>query len=499
MRTLGKLPNLRQVILLPAMLLAQVGQAEEVKAFGQINEHLRISGDMRIRYENWGYFDPSTATAHENSYDFVGHRIRLGVLLTSEYVDGFVQGEYTGLYGLPENATVSPVGALGMGANYYNDSARASSIGDLHLKQAHIVLKGALLGLDGLRLKLGRYEMADGLEYKTGNAKFDTLKTSRVSQRLLGPFDFTYTTRNFDGVHLAFDQPAYNITLAASHPTQGGFNARGQDDIGHIDVFYAALTGKKDALLPGLEQRLFYVYYGDDRNTQVIDNRPSASRPNLSRQDLRLHTLGSHWLGVWKAGSGSIDGLLWGAYQFGDWAGLHQDAGAIDAELGYQWDETPLKPWIRAVYFRSSGDSDPNNGSHGTFFQILPTGRPFAKFPFYNLMNLQDAFVQISIAPSDTVKVSVDLHHLSLASGADLFYGGAGATSRSGSFGYAGRNAGGASEIGELVDIGFSHQLNRFLSWNVYYGHVFGGKALKNAYSRQADGDYGFIEVNAAF
>ncbi|WP_446809527.1 hypothetical protein ACH50O_20105 [Methylomonas sp. 2BW1-5-20] len=145
MRTLGKLPNLRQVILLPAMLLAQVGQAEEVKAFGQINEHLRISGDMRIRYENWGYFDPSTATAHENSYDFVGHRIRLGALLTSEYVDGFVQGEYTGLYGLPENATVSPVGALGMGANYYNDSARASSI-------------------------------ADGLEYKTGNAKFDAPK-----------------------------------------------------------------------------------------------------------------------------------------------------------------------------------------------------------------------------------------------------------------------------------------------------------------------------------
>jgi len=479
------------------MLLAQNAPAAEPQYLGQINDHLRITGDMRIRYENWDFFDPATATPHENSYDFVGHRIRLGALLTSSYVDGFVQGEYSGLYGLPDNATVAPAGALGTGASYYNDSA--ATVADVHLKQAYLSFKGDPFGLAGLRLKLGRYEMADGLEYKTGNAKFDGLKTTRVSQRLLGPFDFTYATRNFDGGHLAYDQPAYNLTVAASHPTQGGFNIRGQDDISHIDVFYAALTGKKDVLLPGTEQRLFYIYYGDDRNAQVVDNRAAALRPNLNQQSLRLHTIGSHWLGVWKTGAGSVDGLLWGAYQFGDWAGLNHQAGAIDAELGYQWDDVPLKPWIRAVYFRSSGDSNAGNGSHGTFFQMLPTGRPFAKFPFYNLMNIQDAFAQFIVIPTETTKVAVDVHHLSLDSSQDLFYSGAGATLRSGSFGYAGRNAGGASDIGQLVDIGFSHQLNPYFSWNVYYGHVFGGEVLKNVYGKQADADYGFVELNAAF
>lgn len=496
--TIIKKATAHKAILLSGMLLAQsAALAVEPEHLGQINEHLRISGDMRIRYENWDFFDPATATPHENSYDFTGHRIRLGALWTDKYFDAFVQGQYTGVYGLPDNATVAPAGPLGLGANYYNDSA--ASVADAHLKQAYLSLKGDPLGLAGLRLKLGRYEMNDGLEYKTGNAKFDGLKATRAGQRLLGTFDFTNATRSFDGVHLAYDQQAYNVTVAANHPTQGGFNIHAQDEISHIDVFYAALTGKKDVLLPGTEQRLFYAYYGDDRNTQVVDNRPAALRPNLSRQDLQLHTIGSHWLGVWKAGAGSIDGLLWGAYQFGDWAGLNHQAGAIDAELGYQWGNMPLKPWIRAVYFRSSGDRNPNNGSHSTFFQMLPTARAFAKFPFYNLMNIQDAFAQFIVIPSETTKVAIEVHHLSLDSKQDLFYGGGGATSRSGSFGFAGRNPRGASDIGQLVDISFNHQLNQYFSWNVYYGHVFGGEVLKNVYSKQADANYGFIELNAAF
>jgi hypothetical protein len=198
-------------------------------------------------------------------------------------------------------------------------------------------------------------------------------------------------------------------------------------------------------------------------------------------------------------GAGSVDGLLWGAYQFGDWAGLNHQAGAFDAELGYQWDKAPLKPWVRAVYFRSTGDGNASDGSHGTFFQILPTARAYAKLPFYNLMNIQDVFAQFIIIPTETTKLGVDVHNLSMDSKQDLFYGGAGATSSSGSFGYAGRNAGGSTDIGQLVDVSFSHQLNQYFSWNAYYGHMFGGNVLKNVYGRQADGDYGFVELNAAF
>jgi hypothetical protein len=32
-----------------------------------------------------------------------------------------------------------------------------------------------------------------------------------------------------------------------------------------------------------------------------------------------------------------------------------------------------------------------------------------------------------------------------------------------------------------------------------YYGHMFGGPVLKSVYQKQADSDYGFVELNAAF
>jgi hypothetical protein len=35
---------------------------------------------------------------------------------------------------------------------------------------------------------------------------------------------------------------------------------------------------------------------------------------------------------------------------------------------------------------------NPNDKTHGSFFQILPTPRPYARFPFYNMMNNEDFY-----------------------------------------------------------------------------------------------------------
>jgi hypothetical protein len=88
---------------------------------------------------------------------------------------------------------------------------------------------------------------------------------------------------------------------------------------------------------------------------------------------------------------------------------------------------------------------------------------------------------------------------LSLADSNDLFYAGAGATSSSGSFGYQGRPSGGKSNVGELVDLGFTQTLTRELSWSVYYAHAFGGNVIQNVYQGKKDADYAFVEFNLAF
>jgi hypothetical protein len=490
-------------ISLGTLLLLPVNgvSAAEQPPWGQINDYLRITGELRGRYEAFDYFKPALdptrgVVDNKNDYSFGALRARLGIALTTPYLDGFVQGQYSGLYSLPDNAFGGlPVGPLGIGGAYYRDSG-STDPGQVFLRQAYLNVKSAPWGLPGGSLKAGRFEIAEGLEYKTGDAKFDALKTNRVSQRLIGPFGYTHINRSFDGFSLVYDQSDFNLTIDGAHPTQGGFNINAQNEISKVDLFYTALTSKRGAILPGTEGRLFYVYYGDDRNVLPVDNRPLVLRPTLSRQDLQIHTVGTHLLTVQALGSGSVDALLWGGYQFGDWGNLDHQAYAVDAEVGYQWTEVFMKPWLRAVYYRGSGDDNAQDRSHETFFQVLPTVRAYAKFPYFNMMNIQDAIVQLNLSPTSDTKVDVDFHYLALTNAEDLFYGGAGATSRVGGFGYFGRASGGHHTVGEMVDLTFTHHITKEFSWSFYYAHAFGDDVTRSIYQLKNDADYGFIEFN---
>ena len=116
------------------------------KPLGQLTDNLRLTGEFRARYEAYDFFQPVGAN-NNNEYDFWGLRARLGLEATSQYVDGYVQGEYSGVYGLPNDAFATPGGALGLGALYYTENNRNDSPSDVHLKQAYLNFKFAPLGL----------------------------------------------------------------------------------------------------------------------------------------------------------------------------------------------------------------------------------------------------------------------------------------------------------------------------------------------------------------
>ncbi|NOQ37130.1 MAG: hypothetical protein GQ569_14760 [Methylococcaceae bacterium] len=476
---------------------ALAAEKEKKRPLGQINDYLRIKGHLQGSYEAWNYFQPSPAVNNNNQYDLWGVRARLGLELKSDYVDGYVEGQYLGAFGVPDDSISKPGGALGLGGAYFA-LTRSTSPENTFLRQAYLTFKADELGLKGLSLKLGRFEYMDGMEYKTGNRKFDMTKRKRIAQRLLGTY-VVYMQRTFDGFSLSYDQPDYNFTASGFRPTQGGFNVQGQHEISDVNVFYTALTSKKDALLKGTEGRLFYMYYNDDRQTKVTDNRSAANRPSLETHNLELHTLGAHALTQHKVGSGTADALMWGAYQFGDWTNQDHSAWAFDAEVSYQWDEVPLKPSLRAVYYTSSGDDNPNDNQHNTFFLGLPSGRAFAKFPFYNMMNIQDTFVELSLTPIPKSNLTFSFHQLTVNESNDLFYGGHGATSRSGAFGYMGRPTNGNTDIGQLVDVNFTHRINEHISWRVYYGHAFGGSVTESFYKGKKDADLAYMMVNLEF
>jgi hypothetical protein len=304
---------------------------EGPKPFGQIPDWLRLTGELRGRVEYNNFFQPVPATTTNNEYVFGELRARLGLSVTTKWVEVFAQGEYSGLYGLPDDAIAMPGGALGTGALYFSEHAETTQ-NDVHLHQLFLTVKPDLLHVPGLSLTAGRFEILGGLEYRTGDPKFDYLKTTRISQRLLGPLDFTNAGRAFDGVRGAYDTKAVNVFVSGTHPTQGGFNIRAGDTITDIDVVYAALTAKRSSVLPGTEARLFYLFYHDDRDVQVTDNRPAAVRPFLDTESLTIHALGTHVLAVLPLGPGVVDALVWGVYQFGQWTDLDHHAWAFALE-----------------------------------------------------------------------------------------------------------------------------------------------------------------------
>ena len=114
--------------------------------------------------------------------------------------------------------------------------------------------------------------------------------------------------------------------------------------------------------------------------------------------------------------------------------------------------ERIVPPWLRAGYDHASGDDDPNDGEHRTFFQVLPTARIYSQFPFYNLMNDEDLFVQILATPWSRVNVRADYHWLRLTESHDLWYSGGGATNAH-VFGFSGIPAGGNRDLAHVVDM----------------------------------------------
>jgi TorA maturation chaperone TorD len=425
-----------------------------------------FSGSLRGRLESWGWF---AAPQAEDAYSFGAFNLRLALEQKRERVEWKLEGLFPWLLGLPTNAILPPPqGQLGLGATYFAASGRQD--GSAVLRQGYVRFK-RLFGDAGSSLRLGRFEFAEGAEVAPADAALATLKRDRIAQRLIGSFGFSHVGRGFDGVHYVRSTPRDNFTLLATRPTEGVFQLRSLKQL-NVDFYYAAWTRQLPGKSARAETRLFALHYHDGRRTLKTDNRPQAARAADSR-NIRLTTLGGHALSVFNAGRGKVDLLLWGAGQFGRWGALSHRAAGVAIEAGYQFDARG-SPWLRGGYFRSTGDSDPNDGRHSTFFQVLPTPRIYARFPFYNLMNLEDVFGELRIRPLEKLTLRGDVRHLRLSSRQDLWYAGGGAFQEQ-TFGYLGRPANSQAGLGTLFDFSLDFAATPTTTLTFYAGGVRGG------------------------
>ncbi|HEV7733805.1 MAG TPA: alginate export family protein [Candidatus Binatia bacterium] len=455
-------------------------------------DHFTFTFSERLRGEFVDFFEPSAtvAPAGANRYDFLGSQTRLGVRATFPHLQLVLEMQDTQIANLPEDASLPPPqGNLGTGAIYYANTRRTPQ-SEPFLKLGFLTYRSSGLALTG-----GRFEVRDGLETTPGDATLAFVKKTRIAERLVGPFDFTHVTRSFDGMRATWDRPGLNLTAFATKPTAGGFEISANREIEKMGIAGVSITSNRLPIpdAPPADLRFFWLYYDDSRDDVLkVDNRPLAVRM-ADHDAISINTVGGHAITAVPLGPGTVDLLGWGVVQAGRWGTQDHAAWAFAFEAGYQLPRLPAAPWLRVGIDRSSGDDDPFDDVHESFFQVLPTARTYAQFPFYNLMNDQDVFAELILRPHSRVTIRADYHWLEVTEGRDLWYAGGGATNDD-IFGFSGSPAAGHRELAQVADVSVTVQVIDRLTCGAYYGHAFGGDVVRATYPG-VTGDYGLVEL----
>ncbi len=468
-------------LLLPSAALCLLAQSS-------LNTH----GSVRTRLPAWFWFE----APGNNGYVFSGSTLRFSLGQQRARFDWLVDAELPVLLGLPDNAVApSPQGQLGLGATYFEANDRSRNAAMLFPRQAYVRFKNVPDSASSLRL--GRFEFSGGEEVVPRNPTLAWLDRNRIAQRLIGPFNWSYVGRSFDGAEYAWSRRNLNFTAMGALATRGAFQVNGWRNL-NVAVGYGAITGQVTGSRNAGEWRIFGIYYDDWRGVVKTDNRPQSLR-QTDRESIRLGTFGGDYINALSTGAGTFDALAWAAGQAGAWGQLNHRAAAVAVEGGWQPPLLPtIRPWVRAGYFFSTGDDNPLDGTHGTFFQILPTPRIYARFPFFNLMNLRDTFVMLIARPGNAWNFRADAHDLRLSSGNDLWYLGGGAFQPQ-TFGYTGRPSGGNRGLANFYDISVDYRLNPRLTLTGYFGYAVGRLVIRSIYPAGKNGALTYLELNYAF
>jgi hypothetical protein len=430
---------------------------------------------LRWRQEVLNTLSANRTLDHEYSYG--AFRERFGGDVRYDKWVLHVLGQGSQAYHLPNNAS------FGAGQTYFNNSRRDTSPTQLDVAELSIGVKPTEL----LTLTVGRQAIKDGGEPASGNARLDWLRDQRIAERLIGPWEWPHVARRFDGATFNYTPARWSTSGFAASILQGGFDYpaafKPLDDVKTAGL---AFTAKEGLFLPKTEIRFFNIGYRDDR---------AVTRTSL-RDELFINTIGLNLMGVYPAGPGSFDALVWLAYQFGDYGNKTQSAQSVIVEGGYGLPEKPWAPWLRGGIAYASGGS-PTSSTHRTFVNMAPTNHKFYGMQDLNaLQNLTDIFGQLMVQPVKPVKAALEAHLFRLSSASDAWYGGSGPISDS-AFGIAGRTAAGGltKNIGSEIDLTVTTAMTKQLSFQVGASHFEGGSAAKRVFPVKSCANFLYIQT----
>jgi len=441
------------------------------------DHEIDLGTEVRYRWEHW-------RQRVDDGTGFSGLRVKLnGGYTWRNQLRLFAEGQLTSLFGLESDAT----GAAGL----YRASTMGTSETVVKLRQLYA--EGRLEKMPFLRVGRQDVRMGTVVGYPEANWKF--LKVARLSQRLLGPVGWTDVARSYDSVTAKIDPlEGHAVHLFAGQPTTGVFEVENAYEPNR-DIAFGGFdwTAKRGTVLKDTELTGFFMAYDDSRDPADVAGLFG---------DIRLYTMGGSLLGVYPLGPGRADVLLWGALQVGSYhdmtatrgiQDLDQLAGALIGEVGYQLPDVWGAPWLRFGVNFASGDDDPDDDDHNTFYNLLPTNHLYYGYADQlAFSNLIDMLVQFKLSPLPKVGLDLTFHQFWLRQTADGRWFGTGAYSKQ-SLGFGQTPSNGSHDVGQEIDVTLSYQVHRTLKLTGGYSILFGGKVFEGAQSR--DTEFGYLQA----
>lgn len=335
-------------------------------------------------------------------------------------------------------------------------------------------------------LRGGRQDVKLGQEVLYPEPNWRYLKTARLGERLVGTVDWSHVGRAYDGLAGGIELAGVEVFGFGAQPTTGVFDAEsGYRPLHDILVGGVTATALRGTLFENDELGLFGLYYRDDR---PVDDGGLLD-------EVEVYTLGAHWLGVHPLGPGNLDVLVWAAGQLGDYNDLDQLAGAAIVEVGYQLPEVFAKPWLRIGLNVASGDDDPTDGDHDTFFNMLPTNHLYYGFAdqlaFQNLWN---PFVQLRLTPHPKLALNLFVHQFRLLEKDDSRYSGTGAFDDE-VFGFAASTSNGHRTVGTEYDVVATVTPHKAVTVEVGFAWLDGGAVFQTSADRNVKFAYVSLEL----
>ncbi|MDE3167340.1 MAG: alginate export family protein [Acidobacteriota bacterium] len=370
---------------------------------------LKFSGEFRTRVEGRTGFNYQPGD--NDGYGLFRNRFNLE-LLPTDWLDFFAQAQDSRAPGLDQ----------GRPATIYRDP--------LDLRQAYVRI-GRAEGL--VKLTVGRQLLSYG------------------AQRLIGPLDWTNTSRSWDAVKLEIGTPDAKLDLFASSVVV--IDPTGLDHH-HDGVNIHGAYGSFQHIAP----------HG------VVDTYLLWKTGHLSI-----------WTGGFRVavmpGTPGMHGFDYQAEYAKQWGTIDRvdhSAQAGYAIGGYTIARRFWTPHVSVEYSHASGDPNPGSGTHRTFDQLLPTNHLF--YGITDPVGWQNMSMQragFDVKPHKRLQVNTDYRGLWLASAHDALYTVAGTVAVKPRAGNTARH------IGDEIDVSAVWTVSPQWKLGGGAGHLAAGSFLK--------------------